>query len=92
MWWAQKPFGRALAILDGDGDKRTRVQRAAIEIVGLMERTMPPAVWEHHHRLVERVTCVRSPEGAIPASVAQMTAAAVSSIEAEVRALATALG
>ncbi|MGD9890576.1 MAG: hypothetical protein AB7R89_11145 [Dehalococcoidia bacterium] len=92
MWLAAKSYARAVAILEGDGDARTRVWRAATEIVGLMAKTMPADLWERQQEFDARVTCVRSPEGAIMATVALMADAEVSAIEAEIRAMAAFVG
>jgi hypothetical protein len=88
---AQKPYTRAVAILDGDGDARTRVRWAASEIAGFVERTFPPELWARQQRLVERVTRVSSPDGAIPATVTRMTDGEIAAVESEIRATAAAL-
>jgi hypothetical protein len=68
MWLAQKPYARAVALLDGDGDARTRVQWAASEIAGFVEKAFPPELWARQQHLVAWVTSVRSSEGSIRAT------------------------
>jgi hypothetical protein len=68
-----------------------RVIQAAAEVVGLMAKTMPSELWERQQRLDERLTRVRSPEGAITASIAAMTDAEVAAAAAEMQAIAAAV-